>query len=62
MHSRRARLRAKERANEEKAEKEATVVSQGKAVASLDRHGSLRQAGALSARVSAGPPNAHTMP
>ena len=62
MHSRRAKVKAKGRAKEEKAEKEATVVSQGKAVASLDRHGSLLQAGASYARVSTGPLNAPKMP
>ena len=62
MHFRRVKVRAKERAKEEKAEKEATVVSQGKVVASLDRHGSLLPVGALSARVSTGPQNALKTP
>ena len=62
MHSRRARLRAKERAKEEKAEKEATVVSQGKAAVSLDRRGNFLPAGALSAGVSTGPLSAPKMP
>ena len=61
MHSRRAKVKAKGRAKEEKAKKDATVVSRGKAVASSDRHGSLRQAGASSARVSTGPLNALKM-
>ena len=54
MHFRRVKSTAKGRAKEEKAEKEATVVSQEKAAVSLDRRGNILPAGALSARVSTG--------
>ena len=62
MHFRRARARAKERAKEEKAEKEETVVSQGKAAVSQDRRGNRLPVGALSVRVSTGPQSAPTTP
>ena len=58
MHFRRARVRAKERAKEEKAEKEETVVNQGR----VDRRGNRLPVGALSVRVSTGPQNANTTP
>ena len=62
MHSRKARARAKEKAREEKAEKEETAVSQEKVETGADRRGSRLPVGALSARVSTGPRNALTTP
>ena len=62
MHFRRARVGAKERANEEKAEKEETVVSQGKAAVSRDRRGNRLLEGASSVKVSTGLQNAPIMP
>ena len=62
MHFRRAKVRAKEKAKEEKAEKEETVVNQGKAAAGVDRRGNRLPVGALSAKVSTGPQNAPTTP
>ena len=62
MHFRRARARAKERAKEEKAEKEETVVSQEKAAPGADRRGNRLPVGALCVKVSTGPQNAPTTP
>ena len=62
MHFRRARARAKERAKEEKAEKEETVVRQEKAAASRGRRGNRLLEGASSVKVSTGPQNAPIMP
>ena len=47
MHFRRARARAKERAKEEKAEKEEMAVRPGKAAVSRARHGNRLQEGSL---------------
>ena len=58
MHFKRAKVRAKEKAKEEKAENEETAANQEKAVARVDRRGNRLPVGALSARVSTGPPNA----
>ena len=62
MHSRRAKVRAKEKAKEEKAEKEETAVSRGKAAVGVVRRGNRLPEGALSAKVSTGPQNAPTTP
>ena len=62
MHSRRARVRAKERAKEEKAENEETAVSQEKAAAKVDRREKRLPVGALFAKGSTGPRSAPTMP
>ena len=62
MHSRRVKVRAKERAKEEKAEKEETAASQEKEEARADRRGNRLPVGALSAKVSTGPQSALTMP
>ena len=62
MHFRRARARAKERAKEEKAEKEEMAVRPGKAAVSRARRGNRLQEGALSVRVSTGPQTAPIMP
>ena len=48
MHFRRVKVRAKERAKEEKAEKEETVVSQERVAAKVDRRGNRLPVGALS--------------
>ena len=62
MRFRKVKVRAKERAKEEKAEKEETAVSQEKVETGADRRGSRLPVGALSARVSTGPQNAPTTP
>ena len=62
MHFRRVKVRAKERAKEEKAEKEETVANQGKAAVRVDRRGNRLPVGALSVRVSTGLQNAPTTP
>ena len=62
MHCRRAKVRAKEKAKEEKAEKEETAANREKAVHEADRRGNRLPVGALSVRVSTGPQNAPTTP
>ena len=57
MHFRKVKERAKERAKEEKAEKEETAANQEKAAARVDRRGNRLPVGALSVRVSTGPQN-----
>ena len=55
MHSRRAKVRAREKAKEAKeakAEKEETVASQEKEVPGAGRHGNRLPVGALSVKVS----------
>ena len=56
----RAKAKARERAKEEKAEKEETVVSQEKVATGVGHLGNRLLAGASSAKVSTGPPNALT--
>ena len=58
MHFRRAKVRAKE----VKVEKEETVVSQEKEAPGAGRHGNRLPVGALSVKVSTGPPNAPKTP
>ena len=60
MHFSRAKARAKEKAREEKVEKEETAVSQEKVATGVDRRGNRLPAGALSAKVSTGHQNAPT--
>ena len=62
MHSRRVKARAKERAREEKAEKEEMAASQERVAAKVDRRENRLPAGALSAKASTGPRSAPTMP
>ena len=62
MHSKRAKARAREKAKEEKAAKVETVANLEKEERAAARRGSRLLEGALSARVSTGPPNALTMP
>ena len=62
MHFRKVKERARERAKEEKAEKEETAASQEKEEARADRRGNRLPVGALSVRVSTGPQNAPTTP
>ena len=62
MHFRKVKERARERAKEEKAEKEETAASQEKEEARADRRGNRLPVGASSVRVSTGPQNALTMP
>ena len=62
MHFRRVKVRAKERAKEEKAEKEEMAANQGKAAARVDRRGNRHPVGVLSVRVSTGHRSAPTMP
>ena len=62
MHFRRAKVKAKEKAKEEKAEKEDTVANQGKAAARVDHRGNRVPVGALSVRVSTGSQSAPTTP
>ena len=60
MPFRRAKAKAKERAEEEKAEKEEMVASQAKVAIAVGHHGSRLLAGASSVKGSTGPPNALT--
>ena len=62
MHSKRAKVRAREKAKEEKVVKEETAANQEKDERAADRRGSRLPVGALSARVSTGPRNALTTP
>ena len=62
MHFRKVKERARERAKEEKAEKEETVANQGKAAARVDRRGNRLPGGALSVKASTGPQSAPTTP
>ena len=62
MHFRRAKVRAREKAKEEKVVKEEMAANQEKEEHEADRRESHLPAGALSARVSTGPQNALTMP
>ena len=62
MHSRRVKVRAKERAREEKAEKEETAASQERVAAKVDRRENRLPVGALFAKASTGPRSAPTMP
>ena len=62
MHFRRAKVRAKGKAKEEKVVKEEMAANQEKEEHEADRRESHPLAGALSARVSTGPQNALTTP
>ena len=62
MHFRRARVRAKDRAKEEKAENEETAANQENVAARVDRRGNRLQVDALSVKAITEPPSAPTMP